>query len=72
MNKLRSITLALALAGSTLAISACGAFATPCATLPAASDRDRQAAAEGYEVERTDQHGYECELNRSGYWTYDD
>lgn len=48
--------------------TACGA---PCAGLTI-SDRDRQAAADGYEVEKEDSLGNECELDEDGSWEVDD
>jgi hypothetical protein len=38
-----------------------------------ASQRDRQAAANGYEVEREDSQGNTCELTRDGsHWEVDE
>jgi hypothetical protein len=63
---LKRIILATALAGSTL-LTGCG---DPCSGLTA-TDRDRQAAQDGYEVEREGRNGAECELQEDGTWDTD-
>lgn len=66
--KIKTTIAALALAP--LALTACGG-ALPCDGLTA-SQQDREAAANGYDVEREDSRGNECELNPDGTsWSVD-
>lgn len=70
MNKLGSILSALVL-GATL-IGATTACSPPCESLGQPSQQDREAAANGYEVEREDDMGNECELSEDGQWEQED
>lgn len=70
MKKRLALTIAAAMTAVTVMFgtTACG---TPCAGLTV-SDRDRQAAADGYEVEKEDNLGNECELDEDGEWEVED
>ena len=71
---MKKIAMLLVLPLLTFGLVACGDydFPSPCEGLTV-SERDRQAAADGYEVEREDSLGNECELSQDGNsWSVDD
>lgn len=65
---MKSLIIGLLLASSALFVTGCG---SECEGLTA-SDRDRQAAADGYEVEKEGNFGGTCELQNDGTWKVDD
>lgn len=50
------------------ALSACG---DPCASLPPASQAERDILGSGAEIEREGKRDAECELQRDGSWEQD-
>lgn len=69
MKKIAALLAPLLIAGGLMVgTTAC---TPPCEGL-VASDRDRQAAADDYDVEREDSMGNECELDEDGSWELDD
>lgn len=56
----------------TVGLTACGDWPSACEGL-SVSDKDREAAANGYEVEKEDDLGNTCELSQDGNtWEVDD
>jgi len=69
--KIRNAMVALAAAALIPLTAACN-FPSSCEGLTA-SETDREAAANGYEVEKEDSLGNECELSEDGKsWSVDD
>lgn len=63
------VTLALV---ASMSVTACGNMPQACSNL-SVSAQDREAAANGYEVEKVDSMGNECELSQDGQsWSVDE
>lgn len=70
--KIKSAIAAMVMGVSMLSLNACGDWPSACEGL-SVSQQDRDAAANGYEVEREDSMGNECELSRDGKsWSVED
>ena len=70
---LNNIRNALAVTSFTVLVMFGGTACTPACDGLSASERDRQAAQDGYEVEREDSRGNTCELSQDGKtWDVDD
>lgn len=64
---MRALMLAAALS---VLLTGCGSM-NPCEGL-SATERDKQAANDGYEVEKPGKWGETCELQPNGTWDVDD
>lgn len=70
--RIRNAIAAMVLGASLMTTAACGDWPQACEGLEV-SAQDREAAANGYEVEREDSQGNECELSQDGNsWSVDD
>lgn len=70
--KIRSVVASAVLAGALIVGGTACDIPTPCEGLTA-SEKDKQAAADGYEVEKEDSQGNTCELSQDGEtWEEDD